>query len=156
VFALVAVPVAWWAARAVFGTRTAWIAAVLAATSPFLTQYAQEARMYALAALLGALVAAAHAGPGSGAAGPGPAPTYLSAQAPEAFRWHGGQQPAGRVESRRPDGRVGAGSKLDQDRDGRRAAHVGHEPDRGGSRRGPAQPVDRGLRIRAQLPAGHA
>jgi mannosyltransferase len=56
VFALVAVPVAWWGARAVFGTRTAWMAAVLAATSPFLTQYAQEARMYALAALL-ALVA---------------------------------------------------------------------------------------------------
>jgi mannosyltransferase len=54
--ALVSVPVAWWAARALFGTRTAWMAAVLAATSPFLTQYAQEARMYALVALL-ALVA---------------------------------------------------------------------------------------------------
>ena len=56
--ALIAVPVAWWAARALFGTRAGWIAAVLAATSPFLTQYAQEARMYALAALL-ALVASA-------------------------------------------------------------------------------------------------
>jgi mannosyltransferase len=57
-FGLLAVPVAWWAARALFGTRSAWMAAVLAATSPFLTQYAQEARMYALAALL-SLVASA-------------------------------------------------------------------------------------------------
>lgn len=52
-FALVAVPVSWWAARALFGQRAGWIAAVLAATNPFLTQYAQEARMYALMALLG-------------------------------------------------------------------------------------------------------
>jgi mannosyltransferase len=58
VFALLAVPVAWWAGRALFGTRGAWIAAVLAATNPFLTQYAQEGRMYSLAALL-ALVASA-------------------------------------------------------------------------------------------------
>jgi mannosyltransferase len=55
-FALLAVPVAWWAARGLFGTRGAWMAAVLAATNPFLTQFAQEARMYALLALL-ALVA---------------------------------------------------------------------------------------------------
>ncbi len=54
--ALLAVPVAWWAARALFGTRAGWMAAVLAATNPFLTEYAQEARMYALCALL-ALVA---------------------------------------------------------------------------------------------------
>jgi mannosyltransferase len=58
VFALLAVPVAWWAGRVLFGTRGAWIAAVLAATNPFLTQYAQEGRMYSLAALL-ALVASA-------------------------------------------------------------------------------------------------
>ena len=50
--ALLAVPVAWWAARALFGTRAGWMAAVLAATNPFLTEYAQEARMYALLALL--------------------------------------------------------------------------------------------------------
>jgi mannosyltransferase len=56
VCALVAVPVAWWAARGPFGSRAAWMAAVLTATNPFLTIYAQEARMYALAALL-ALVA---------------------------------------------------------------------------------------------------
>ena len=58
VWGLLAVPVAWWAAWTLFGARTAWMAAVLAATSPFLTQYAQEARMYALAALL-SLVASA-------------------------------------------------------------------------------------------------
>jgi mannosyltransferase len=55
---LIAVPVAWWAARGLFGTRAGWMAAVLAATNPFFTQYAQEGRMYALLALL-ALVAAA-------------------------------------------------------------------------------------------------
>jgi mannosyltransferase len=54
--ALLAVPVAWWAASGLFGARAAWMAAVLAATSPFLTRFAQEARMYALIALL-ALVA---------------------------------------------------------------------------------------------------
>jgi mannosyltransferase len=61
VFGLLAVPVAWWAARALFGTRTAWMAAVLAATSPFLTQFAQEARMYALTALLSLVASAAFA-----------------------------------------------------------------------------------------------
>src|SRR5918992_5959561 len=52
VFALLAVPVAWGGAGALFGTRAGWVAAVLSATNPFLTIYAQEARMYALAALL--------------------------------------------------------------------------------------------------------
>jgi hypothetical protein len=56
--ATLAIPVAWWAARTLFGARAGWIAAVLAATNPFLTQYAQETRMYALVALLG-LVACA-------------------------------------------------------------------------------------------------
>jgi hypothetical protein len=51
--ATLCVPVAWWAARALWGVRAGWIAAVLAATNPFLTQYAQEGRMYALVALLG-------------------------------------------------------------------------------------------------------
>ena len=59
--ALLAVPAAWWAGRAVFGTRTAWMAAVLAATNPFLTQYAQEARMYALVALLAIPASATYA-----------------------------------------------------------------------------------------------
>ena len=61
VFGLVAVPVAWWAARMLFGTRSGWMAAVLAATSPFLTQYAQEARMYALTVLLSLIASAAFA-----------------------------------------------------------------------------------------------
>lgn len=52
-FALLSVPACWWAARAAFGERTAWIAAVLAALNPFLTQYGQETRMYAVVALLG-------------------------------------------------------------------------------------------------------
>jgi hypothetical protein len=50
--ALIIIPLCWWAGRALFGPRAGWIAAVLAALDPFLTQYAQEARMYALMALL--------------------------------------------------------------------------------------------------------
>src|SRR5215210_3760214 len=51
VCAVLAVPAAWWAARA-FGTTAAWVAALLMATNPFVTQYAQETRMYALVVLL--------------------------------------------------------------------------------------------------------
>ncbi len=52
-FALLAIPVAWWAGRAIWGTqKAAWFAAVLMAFNPFLAQYAQEARMYSLVALL--------------------------------------------------------------------------------------------------------
>ena len=50
---MLCVPVAFWAGWTLFGRRTAWIAALLAAVNPFLTQYAQEGRMYALVALLG-------------------------------------------------------------------------------------------------------
>src|ERR671931_473161 len=53
VIALACVPVGWWSGRVLFGVRTAWIAAVLAALNPWLTTYAQEARMYSLTALLG-------------------------------------------------------------------------------------------------------
>jgi hypothetical protein len=56
---LVAVPVAWWAAAGLWGARAGWMAAVLAATNPFLTQYAQEGRMYALVALLSLVASAA-------------------------------------------------------------------------------------------------
>jgi mannosyltransferase len=52
-FAVLCVPVAFWAGGLLFGRRTAWIAALLAAVNPFMTQYAQEGRMYALLALLG-------------------------------------------------------------------------------------------------------
>jgi hypothetical protein len=51
--AVLCVPVAWWGGRLLFGTRTAWIAALLAAVNPFMTQYAQEGRMYSLVTLLG-------------------------------------------------------------------------------------------------------
>lgn len=57
-FALALVPVAWWAARSLFGPRAGWFAAILAAVNPFLTYYAQETRMYAMVALLALLVAA--------------------------------------------------------------------------------------------------
>jgi mannosyltransferase len=53
VFSVLCVPVAFWAGWTLFGRRTAWIAALLAAVNPFLTQYAQEGRMYALVSLLG-------------------------------------------------------------------------------------------------------
>lgn len=51
-FALAMVPVAFWAGRSLFGRRAGWVAATLAATSPYLSIYAQEARMYTLLALL--------------------------------------------------------------------------------------------------------
>ena len=54
-FAVLAVPAAWWAARGLFGETAGLAAALLAATNPFLTHYAQETRMYALVALLGVL-----------------------------------------------------------------------------------------------------
>ena len=41
VFAVLAVPAAWWAARGLFGPAAGLAAALLAATNPFLTQYAQ-------------------------------------------------------------------------------------------------------------------
>src|SRR3954469_22720329 len=53
-FALMAIPAAFWAGRQIWGTqRAVWFAAVLMAFNPFLAQYAQEARMYSLVALLG-------------------------------------------------------------------------------------------------------
>ncbi len=58
-FAVLVVPAAWWAARGLFGPTAGLAAALLAATNPFLTQYAQETRMYALVALLGVLACGA-------------------------------------------------------------------------------------------------
>lgn len=56
---LIAIPVAWWGARTLFGDRAGWVAAVLTATNPFMTQYAQEARMYALVIALSLVAAVA-------------------------------------------------------------------------------------------------
>ncbi|MGZ6694337.1 MAG: glycosyltransferase family 39 protein [Solirubrobacteraceae bacterium] len=61
VFALLAVPVAFFGARPLFGDKAAWTAALLAALCPYLTYYAQETRMYALAALLSLVVAGSFA-----------------------------------------------------------------------------------------------
>jgi len=58
-FAVLAVPAAWWAAHGLFGRTAGLTAALLAATNPFLTHYAQETRMYALVALLGLLACGA-------------------------------------------------------------------------------------------------
>jgi hypothetical protein len=58
VFTMVTIPVAWIAARTLFGHRAAWIAALMATINPFLTYYAQETRMYALVSLLSLVVAA--------------------------------------------------------------------------------------------------
>ncbi len=56
-FALLTVPVAYWGGAGLFGRRAGIYAAVLAAGLPFLTQYAQETRMYSLLVLLSLLVA---------------------------------------------------------------------------------------------------
>jgi mannosyltransferase len=58
VFALAFVPAALWAGWAIFGRSAGLAAAALAAVNPYLSSYAQEARMYTLLSLLG-LVAAA-------------------------------------------------------------------------------------------------
>ena len=57
-FALLAVPVAWWAGCAAFDRRTGALAAAAAAGCPFLTYYAQETRMYALVVVLSLLACA--------------------------------------------------------------------------------------------------
>ncbi len=58
VFAILIVPAAHWVGRSLWGARTGWVAAILAAVSPYLTYYAQETRMYSMVALFGLLVAA--------------------------------------------------------------------------------------------------
>ena len=58
VFALLAIPASWWVGRLLFDRRAGWALAVLFAVNPFLTQYAQETRMYSLAVLLGLLTTA--------------------------------------------------------------------------------------------------
>jgi hypothetical protein len=51
-FALLAIPVSWWAGCAAFDRRTGALAAAGAAGCPFLTYYAQETRMYSLVVVL--------------------------------------------------------------------------------------------------------
>jgi MFS family permease len=52
-FGLLTIPVGFWAGWSLFGRRAGIMAAVLLAFSAFLTQYAQETRMYELMGLLG-------------------------------------------------------------------------------------------------------
>src|SRR3954453_832987 len=58
-FAIAAVPVAWWAGSAAFDRRAGALAAAGAALCPFLTYYAQETRMYSLVAVLSIAASAA-------------------------------------------------------------------------------------------------
>ncbi len=60
-FGLAAVPAALWAGWSLFGRRTGWICAVLAALSPYLAFYATETRMYSLVVFLSLLATATFA-----------------------------------------------------------------------------------------------
>jgi mannosyltransferase len=58
-FGLLTIPIGLWAGWSLFGRRTGYYAAVLFAFNAFLTQYAQETRMYELMGLLGLIATAA-------------------------------------------------------------------------------------------------
>jgi hypothetical protein len=59
IFGLATIPVAMWAGWSLFGRRVGLIAGVLFAFNAWLTQYAEETRMYELMALLGLVATAA-------------------------------------------------------------------------------------------------
>ena len=59
VIALLAIPGGLWAGWSLFGRRAGLICAALCAVNPFLTNYAQETRMYSLMLLLSLLTSAA-------------------------------------------------------------------------------------------------
>jgi MFS family permease len=61
-FAVLAIPVAYAFATSLFGRRAGFLAAALAATNPYLNQYAQETRMYSLVVLLGIVTTATFVG----------------------------------------------------------------------------------------------
>ncbi len=54
-FGVLLIPVLYTLGHKLFGQTVGWVAALLAAVNPFLVWYSQEARMYALAVLLGTL-----------------------------------------------------------------------------------------------------
>ena len=58
IFAVVAVPIAFWAGNAIFDRRTGALAAVGVGACPFLNYYAQETRMYSLVVVLSLLASA--------------------------------------------------------------------------------------------------
>jgi mannosyltransferase len=59
-FGLLTIPVAMWSGWSLFGRRAGLIAAVLFASNAWLTQYAEETRMYELMALLGLIATTAY------------------------------------------------------------------------------------------------
>lgn len=59
VVALAVIPVAYWAGGAIFDRRAGWMAAVLAASSSYLTVHSREARMYPLVVLVSLVAVAA-------------------------------------------------------------------------------------------------
>jgi len=59
-FALACIPLAFALGRAVFGRVTGWFCAILIALDPYLTYYAQETRMYTMAAFLSLVVVYAY------------------------------------------------------------------------------------------------
>jgi mannosyltransferase len=58
IFALLMIPVGYWAGRSLFGERAGWFVAILFALNSYLTTYAQETRMYSMLAFF-TLVASA-------------------------------------------------------------------------------------------------
>ncbi|HZU60902.1 MAG TPA: glycosyltransferase family 39 protein, partial [Solirubrobacteraceae bacterium] len=58
-FGLLTIPVGMWVGWSLFGRRAGVVAAILFASNAWLTQYAQETRMYELMALLGLIATAA-------------------------------------------------------------------------------------------------
>jgi len=59
IFALLTIPVGYWAGRSLFGERAGWFTAILFALNSYLTTYAQETRMYSMLALFTLVAAAA-------------------------------------------------------------------------------------------------
>ena len=60
VFSLGSIPVAYAAGRSIFDRRTGFVCALLVATTPYLTYYAQETRMYAFESFLSLVAALAY------------------------------------------------------------------------------------------------
>jgi mannosyltransferase len=58
VFALLTIPVAYWACSSIFDRRVGLVGALLAATVPYLTTYGEETRMYTLLALVSLIACA--------------------------------------------------------------------------------------------------
>lgn len=60
VFAVINIPVAFWAGKTLFGTRAGWFTAVLTATNPYLALYSGETRMYTMVVLFAMVATVAY------------------------------------------------------------------------------------------------